>query len=449
VASNSQALPFPQATALNVAVAALFAVLAVETPWFSPEVSGEPGTSLSSIEFFFLLVGFAMCALAQAAVEFYRRHRFAVAALFQGEVAHNLALLHRMLPAAVVGQLMLESGEHAAHSFEGVCILFCDIMGFTRLSAESSPEEIIAMLNVMFAGFERAAARNNVFKVQTIGDCFVAVAGIPYVDRDLEHAAGGGGSGGGGSGSSGSAHTRASTPAAEANADVALSPGAAATPAAVAAALSPSSLLLIPFGGRAKARVFPSPDPLAPARPGGAAAGAAARLAIEAAADAAAAEDAALPPLPEPWACMSERAASRLPREQLNAARQLRTALEFVATVRRTRHPRTGQRIEVRIGLHSGAVVGGVIGTRAFRFDVWGQDVLYANKFESGGVGGGVNVSAATRDALLALQASEAFAIPGLRFSRRANGGGDGVVSYLVGVEGFGLNEGLGGEKEA
>jgi 4-hydroxythreonine-4-phosphate dehydrogenase len=58
----------------------------------------------------------------------------------------------------------------------------------------------------------------------------------------------------------------------------------------------------------------------------------------------------------------------------------------------------------------SSAVVGGVIGTRAFRFDVWGQDVLYANKFESGGDGGGVNVSAATRDALLALQASEAFA---------------------------------------
>ena len=48
----------------------------------------------------------------------------------------------------------------------------------------------------------------------------------------------------------------------------------------------------------------------------------------------------------------------------------------------------------------------------------------------------------------IALQASEAFAIPGLRFSRRANGGGDGVVSYLVGVEGFGLNEGLGGEKD-
>jgi len=75
--------------------------------------------------------------------------------------------------------------------------------------------------------------------------------------------------------------------------------------------------------------------------------------------------------------------------------------------------------------------------------------VLSANKFESGGVGGGVNVSAATRDALLALQASEAFAIPGLRFTRRANGGGEGVASFLVGVEGFGLNEGLGGEKEA
>ena len=96
----------------------------------------------------------------------------------------------------------------------------------------------------------------------------------------------------------------------------------------------------------------------------------------------------------------------------------------------------------MRIGLHSGAVVGGVIGTRAFRFDVWGQDVLSANKFESGGVGGGINVSGATRAALLALQRrGDGLAIPGLRFTPRANGGGDGVASFLVGVEGFGLAE--------
>jgi len=131
----------------------------------------------------------------------------------------------------------------------------------------------------------------------------------------------------------------------------------------------------------------------------------------------------------------------RRPREQLNAARQLRTALEFVATVRRTRHPRTNARIDVRIGLHTGAIVGGVIGTRAFRFDVWGGDVLTANKYESGGVGGGINVSAATRNALVALQRVTDLAIPNLSFTPRANGGGEGVTSYVVAIEGFGLKQ--------
>ena len=107
--------------------------------------------------------------------------------------------------------------------------------------------------------------------------------------------------------------------------------------------------------------------------------------------------------------------------------------------MRRTRHPRTRQRIDVRIGLHSGTVVGGVIGTRAFRFDCWGSDVLDANKFESGGVGGGINVSVVVRDVLLSLQRNRDLAIPGLSFAPRANGGGDGVTSFTVGIAGFGL----------
>ena len=478
VASNSQALTFPEASATNVGVAALFALIAETSDWFSPYVSGEPGTQLSKIEFFFLFVGLCMCALAQAAVEFYRRHRFAVTALFQGEVARNLALLQRMLPAAVVDQLMEGSGEHRARAeqFDGVCVLFCDVMGFTRLSAESSPAEIIAMLNEMFAGFESAAARNGVFKVQTIGDCFVCVAGIPYVESDLAHAAA--------AGTADKAHSQlqlqrqppqlqhqsqsqrpfalSSPPTSPASAPV--SPEQQSPPqqpAVRSPPLSPSSFF---FGaGRASARIFPSPAPSLRA------AGAAGRLAAEAADEAAAetaveapgAADAALEcatgataaaaaaapdgdaglPLLPPWACLGEAAAAELPKEQLNAARMLRTAIEFVSTVRRTRHPRTGQRIDVRIGLHSGSLVGGVIGRRAFRFDVWGPDVLTANKYESGGVGGGVNVSAATREALEALQChgGGALAIPGLSFAPRENGGGEGVPSWLVGVEGCGL----------
>ena len=196
-------------------------------------------------------------------------------------------------------------------------------MGFTKLSAVSSPSEIIAMLNVMFAGFERAAARNGVFKVQTIGDCFVAVAGIPYVDRDLEHVGdeepGGSGGGGGGSGGGGGGMLAAAVPppadtdAATGGTEEAATAGLL-TPAPSYGVLSPS---LLSFG-RGSAKVVPaSPAPQPPRlqaqqRAAAATTGAAARLAADAEAEAEALEDAALPPLPAPWACLSERATAQL-----------------------------------------------------------------------------------------------------------------------------------------
>ena len=54
----------------------------------------------------------------------------------------------------------------------------------------------------------------------------------------------------------------------------------------------------------------------------------------------------------------------------------------------------------MRIGLHTGALVAGVIGTRKFVYDVWGDTVNTAKRMESYGLPGQVHVSAATRRAL-------------------------------------------------
>ena len=52
--------------------------------------------------------------------------------------------------------------------------------------------------------------------------------------------------------------------------------------------------------------------------------------------------------------------------------------------------------LRLRIGVHSGPVIGGVIGNRKFAFDIWGETVNVASRLESQGVGGRVHVSAAT-----------------------------------------------------
>jgi adenylate cyclase len=59
-----------------------------------------------------------------------------------------------------------------------------------------------------------------------------------------------------------------------------------------------------------------------------------------------------------------------------------------------------GERLQLRIGLNTGAVIAGVLGTHKFVYDVWGDTVNTAKRMESHGLPGHVHVSAATRQAL-------------------------------------------------
>mmetsp|Transcript_94909 Transcript_94909/g.268274 ORF Transcript_94909/g.268274 Transcript_94909/m.268274 type:complete len:312 (-) Transcript_94909:53-988(-) len=58
------------------------------------------------------------------------------------------------------------------------------------------------------------------------------------------------------------------------------------------------------------------------------------------------------------------------------------------------------QGLDMRIGLHFGRFVGGVIGTKRMRFDIWGEDVLIGNNVESHGKAGQICISEAARDVL-------------------------------------------------
>lgn len=51
----------------------------------------------------------------------------------------------------------------------------------------------------------------------------------------------------------------------------------------------------------------------------------------------------------------------------------------------------------MRIGIHTGDIISGVIGTKLVRYDIYGPDVLIANKMESGGEPGRINVSDVTK----------------------------------------------------
>lgn len=54
----------------------------------------------------------------------------------------------------------------------------------------------------------------------------------------------------------------------------------------------------------------------------------------------------------------------------------------------------------MRIGIHTGDIVGGVVGTNIIRFDVYGENVLIANQMESKGEKMRINVSEQTKELL-------------------------------------------------
>jgi class 3 adenylate cyclase len=69
--------------------------------------------------------------------------------------------------------------EPIADLYHNTSIMFSDIVGFTKWSSERSPNEVFHLLEQIFWEFDDIAARHNVFKLGTIGDCYIAVTGIP------------------------------------------------------------------------------------------------------------------------------------------------------------------------------------------------------------------------------------------------------------------------------
>jgi guanylate cyclase len=95
-------------------------------------------------------------------------------------------LLHNILPVDVAERL--KAGDTPiADQYESASVLFADIVGFTPMSAEMTPQQVIDTLTELFGGLDEIVEKCGLEKIRTVGDEYMVVAGVPNPDDRHAH----------------------------------------------------------------------------------------------------------------------------------------------------------------------------------------------------------------------------------------------------------------------
>ena len=94
----------------------------------------------------------------------------------------HLDLLQNIFPDKIAESL-LAYGTVTPERFENVSIMFTDFDGFSKIVPNLSPEELIKSLSYYFDKYDEFAEENNLIKIKTIGDSYMAVGGLPEVNN--------------------------------------------------------------------------------------------------------------------------------------------------------------------------------------------------------------------------------------------------------------------------
>ncbi len=101
------------------------------------------------------------------------------------EKAKSEELLLNTLPIKVVNDLK-KNGKSEPESFDDVTVYFSDVVGFTNMSSQLEPKELINELNDIFTAFDDIMTKYKCERIKTIGDAYMAVCGMP--EPNAKHA---------------------------------------------------------------------------------------------------------------------------------------------------------------------------------------------------------------------------------------------------------------------
>jgi guanylate cyclase len=92
-------------------------------------------------------------------------------------------LLLNILPKEISQALKVEQRTIANH-YDAASILFADVVEFTPMAAAMTPLQLVDMLNEVFQCFDALVEKYDLEKIKTIGDCYMAAAGVPRARPD-------------------------------------------------------------------------------------------------------------------------------------------------------------------------------------------------------------------------------------------------------------------------
>ena len=163
---------------LNVSLVALLSLLFITLYYYTelyPPLASPPAVQMAIINATNIAASFGTIA--------------ALTVYLVSEVEHadklNEDLLNNVLPRPIATRLKHEPAT-IADGFQNASILFADIAGFTPVSQDLTPDELVQMLDAIFSRFDELVDQYGLEKIKTIGDEYMVASGIP-IPRD-DHA---------------------------------------------------------------------------------------------------------------------------------------------------------------------------------------------------------------------------------------------------------------------
>jgi adenylate cyclase len=151
-------------------VAAFAGMVALSGAIDSTMAAGAPHIPDRIVVTFFVLNVVGVTTVSYVLLQYFERAR-------EREHARSERLLANVLPAPVAARLKRGNGV-IADAYEDVTVLFADIVDFTPLSQRLPAQDLVAVLDRVFAVWDDLAARYHVEKIKTIGDAYMAAGGI-------------------------------------------------------------------------------------------------------------------------------------------------------------------------------------------------------------------------------------------------------------------------------